>query len=43
MARLRFPRGVGHLFGLLFLIRHPIFIVVVVAVAVGVYLYNKRR
>jgi 4-amino-4-deoxy-L-arabinose transferase-like glycosyltransferase len=43
---LRFGRrgfGFGHLFGLLFLARHPIFIVVVVVVVAGLYLWNRNR
>ncbi len=39
----RFPRGFGHFFGLLFLARHPIFLVVVVAVVAVVYLVRRRR
>jgi 4-amino-4-deoxy-L-arabinose transferase-like glycosyltransferase len=35
--------GFGHLFGLLFLIRHPLFILVVAVVAFAVYLYRRRR
>lgn len=43
MRRLRFPRGFGHLFGLLFLLRHPVFILVVAVVAFAIYLYRRRR
>lgn len=43
MRRIRFPRGFGHLFGLLFLFRHPILLVVLAVVVLGVYLYRRRR
>ncbi|HET8602987.1 MAG TPA: Loki-CTERM sorting domain-containing protein [Marmoricola sp.] len=44
MRVLRFGRrGFGHLFGLLFLARHPAFLVIVVAVVVALYLWNRRR
>lgn len=43
MRGLRFGRGFGHIFALLFLARHPILIVVIVVVAVAVYLYRRRR
>ena len=45
MRRFRFRRGFGfgHLFGLIFLIRHPIFLVVIAVVLVAIYLYRKRR
>ena len=35
--------GFGHLFGLIFLIRHPIFLAVIAVVVVAIYLYRKRR
>jgi 4-amino-4-deoxy-L-arabinose transferase-like glycosyltransferase len=45
MRGLRFGRGFGfgHLFGLLFLARHPILFVVIAVVVFAVYLYRKRR
>ena len=43
MRRVRFPRGFGHLFGLLFLFRHPILILVIGLVVFAVYLYRRRR
>ncbi|HET8560901.1 MAG TPA: Loki-CTERM sorting domain-containing protein [Marmoricola sp.] len=44
MRGLRFGRrGFGHLFGLLFLARHPVFLVIVVAVVVGLFLWNRRK
>jgi len=40
----RLPRGFGRMFGLLYLLHHPVVLVVVVAVvAVAVYLYRRRR
>jgi len=35
--------GFGHLFGRIFLIRHPIFRAVIAVVVVAIYLYRKRR
>jgi hypothetical protein len=35
--------GFGHFFGLVFLIRHPIVLVVVVVVLLGIYLYRRSR
>jgi hypothetical protein len=36
--------GFGRMFGLLFLFRHPVVLVVVIAVvALAVYLYRRRR
>ncbi|MGZ4495576.1 MAG: hypothetical protein ACXVWU_12805 [Nocardioides sp.] len=43
MRRFRYPRGFGRLFALLFLVRHPAFILVLAAVALVVYLYRRRR
>jgi hypothetical protein len=43
VTRFRFGRGFGHLFGLIFLIRHPIFLAVIAVVLVAIYLYRKRR
>ena len=45
MRRIGFRRGYGfgHLFGLLFLFRHPILILVIVAVVFAIYLYRRRR
>lgn len=46
MRALRFGRrgfGFGHLFGLLFLVRHPILLVVVVGVVLVVLVYQRRR
>ncbi len=43
---LRFGRrgfGLGHLLGLLFLVRHPAFIVVLAVIVAAVWLYNRRR
>ena len=43
----RFPIGrgfgLGRIFALLFLARHPAIAVVVVVVALGVYLYRRRH
>lgn len=36
-------RGFGHLFGLLFLFRHPVVLAVVVVVVLVVLLYRRRR
>lgn len=35
--------GIGNLFGLLFLLRHPEFLVVVAIIVLAVYLYRRRR
>jgi hypothetical protein len=35
--------GFGHLFGLVFLVRHPILLVVIAVVLVAIYLYRRRR
>ena len=35
--------GIGNLFGLLFLIRHPEFLVVVAVIVLAVYLYRRSR
>lgn len=35
--------GFGHLFGLIFLVRHPILFVVIVVVLLGIYLYRRSR
>jgi 4-amino-4-deoxy-L-arabinose transferase-like glycosyltransferase len=43
MRRLRYGRGFGHVFGLLFLARHPVFLVVLLVVGLVVWLYQKRR
>lgn len=43
MRRIRYRRGFGHLFGLLFLLRHPLLLLVVAVVLVAVYLYRRRR
>jgi len=44
VRRLPRPFGFRRLFGLLFLFHHPVFLVVVIAVvAIGVYLYRRRR
>jgi 4-amino-4-deoxy-L-arabinose transferase-like glycosyltransferase len=45
VRRLRYRRGYGfgHLFGLLFLFRHPAFLVVVAVVVLVVYMARKRR
>jgi 4-amino-4-deoxy-L-arabinose transferase-like glycosyltransferase len=45
MRRRRYGRriGLGRLFGLLFLFRHPAVLLVVVAVLVVLYLYRRRR
>lgn len=45
MRRFPFGRGFGfgHLFGLVFLARHPILLVVIVVVLLAVYLYRRRR
>lgn len=41
----RFGRGYGfgHLFGLFFLFRHPVFILLVAVVVFAVFLYRRRR
>lgn len=39
----RYGRGFGHLFGLLFLFRHPLVLAVVVVAVVVVYVYRNRR
>ena len=36
-------RGFGQLFGLLFLLRHPVVILVLVVVVAALYLYRRRR
>jgi hypothetical protein len=38
-----FGRGFGHLFGLLFLFRHPVVLVVIVVVVLLVLLYRRRH
>ena len=45
MRRFPFRRGFGfgHLFGLVFLVRHPIVLVVIAVVLVAIYLYRRRR
>ncbi len=43
MRRFRYPRGFGHAFGLLFLVRHPLFLLVVAVVVLVVWLYRRRR
>ena len=45
MRRFPFRRGFGfgHLFGLIFLVRHPILFVVIVVVLLGIYLYRRSR
>ncbi|HEU5043613.1 MAG TPA: hypothetical protein VFT75_05720 [Nocardioidaceae bacterium] len=45
MRRFPFRRGFGfgHLFGLVFLVRHPILLVVIAVVLVAIYLYRRRR
>ncbi len=43
MRRLRYGRGFGHIFGLVFLFRHPLLILVVVVVVSLVYLVRRRR
>ena len=45
MRRMRRRRGfgLGRLFGLLFLVRHPIFLLVFVLIALAIYLYRRRR
>ena len=43
MRRFPFRRGFGHLFGLVFLVRHPILLVVVAVVLLGIYLYRRSR
>lgn len=35
--------GIGNLFGLLFLIRHPEFLVVVAVIVLAIYLYRRSR
>jgi hypothetical protein len=35
--------GFGHLFGLVFLVRHPLLLVVIAVVLVAIYLYRRRR
>ena len=35
--------GIGNLFGLLFLMRHPEFLVVVAVIVLAVYLYRRSR
>jgi hypothetical protein len=35
--------GFGHLFGLVFLVRHPILLVVIAVVLLAIYLYRRRR
>lgn len=44
MRRIRYGRGYGfgHLFGLFFLLRHPVFILVIAVVAFAIYLYRRR-
>lgn len=36
-------RGFGHLFGVLFLLRHPLLLLVVAAVILVVHLYRRRH
>jgi hypothetical protein len=46
VSALRFGRrgfGFGHLFGLLFLARHPILLIVIVGIVVVVVAYQRRR
>jgi hypothetical protein len=45
VRRIRFPRrfGFGRLFGLIFLVHHPVLLLVVAAVALAVYLVRRRR
>lgn len=45
MRRFPFRRGFGfgHLFGLVFLVRHPILLVVIAVVLLAIYLYRRRR
>ena len=43
MRRLRYRRGFGHGLGLLYLVRHPLALVVVAVVLLAVYLYMRRR
>lgn len=43
MRRLRFGRGFGHVFGLLFLARHPLFLLVLAVVVLLVWLVRRRR
>jgi hypothetical protein len=43
MRRFRYGRGFGHAFGLLFLARHPVFLLVLLAVALVVWLVRRRR
>ena len=45
MRRFAFRRGFGfgHLFGLVFLVRHPILLVVIAVVLLAIYLYRRRR
>jgi hypothetical protein len=35
--------GFGHVFGLFFLFRHPVILLVLAAVVLAVYLYRQRR
>jgi hypothetical protein len=45
VRRLRFPRrfGAGRLFGLWFLVHHPVLIVVVGVLVLALYLARRRR
>jgi 4-amino-4-deoxy-L-arabinose transferase-like glycosyltransferase len=43
MRRLRYGRGFGHVFGLLFLARHPVFLLVLAAVVLVIWLVRRRR
>jgi hypothetical protein len=46
MRRRYYPRrrfGIGHAFGLLFLFRHPLVAVILIAVVLLVALYRRRR
>ena len=45
MRRRRFGRrgGLGNLLGLLFLLRHPVVLLVLAVVVLVVYLYRRRR
>ena len=46
MRALRFGRrgfGFGHFFGLLFLARHPILLIVIVGIVLIVLAYQRRR
>ena len=45
MRRIRFPRrfGFGRLLGLWFLFHHPVFILVIAAIALVAYLVRRRR